>query len=132
LPVHALHGHHFGSVYKHANFNDCGYMLSGGSKRVFQPGDSVLLHEHLELGDVDVLFVSPTEHNMKIEQSLRLIEATKPLHVFPQHFATYRRTEDNAYWTRGYPDELFAALPAHDKPRYHKLEQGVVFRIPQS
>jgi L-ascorbate 6-phosphate lactonase len=128
-PLHALHGHLHGSVYRHANFRDCGYLLSIGGLKFFQPGDTVLLHEHLEIESVDVLFVSPTEHNMKIEQSIRLIDATRPRFIFPQHFGTYRQTGENSYWTKGYPDELLAALPALERPLFHKLEQGDVYRL---
>jgi L-ascorbate metabolism protein UlaG (beta-lactamase superfamily) len=128
-PIRALHGHHHGSVYRHANFQDCGYLLELAGRKILQPGDTVLLHEHLELGEVDVLFVSPTEHNTNIEQSLRLIEAVNPRHIFPQHFGTYRKTPDNAYWTQGFPDRLRAALPAAGAARYHKIGQGSVFTL---
>ena len=128
-PLHALHGHIHGSVYRGANFDDCGYVLNLGEYRVFQPGDTVLLHEHFEISDIDVMFVSPTEHNTHVEKSVHLIHGVGPKYVMPQHFDTYTQTPDNAYWTRGYPDELYEALPEVTKPRYHKLRQGEVFSI---
>jgi L-ascorbate metabolism protein UlaG (beta-lactamase superfamily) len=128
-PQRALHGHWFSSVYRHANMQDCGYVLSIGGKRILQPGDTVLLHDHLEWTGIDVLFVSPTDHNMHIDRSAILINALEPEHIFPQHFGTYTQTDQNRYWTKGYPDELKARLPRPMQARFHKLVQGQVYRI---
>jgi L-ascorbate metabolism protein UlaG (beta-lactamase superfamily) len=128
-PIHALHGHLFGSVYRGASMEDCGYLLTLGGKRILQPGDSVLLHDHLELSAVDVLFVSPTEHNMGVARAAVLVNALEPAYIFPQHFGTYVQTEANRYWTKGYPDELAAALPKPMQARFHKLAQGEVYVI---
>jgi L-ascorbate 6-phosphate lactonase len=129
-PQRALHGHTNFSVYRRANLDDCGYVLTLGDRRIFQPGDSVLLQDHLEdLGEVSVLFISPTLHNMHIEASRTLIETLHPEFVFPQHFGTYQPTEQNSFWTIGYPDELRAALSPEMQPRFHKLEQGEIFHI---
>jgi L-ascorbate metabolism protein UlaG (beta-lactamase superfamily) len=116
-----------GSVYRHANLQDCGYLLTLAGKRLLQPGDTVLLHEHLEISDIDGLFVSPTDHNMRIDSATILINAVEPRHIVPQHFGTYVQTENNRYWTKGYPDELKAILPRPMQQRFHKLEQGEVF-----
>jgi hypothetical protein len=89
----------------------------------------VLLHDHLELEDVDVLFVSPTDHNMGVERSALLINALEPAYVFPQHFGTYLETDGNRYWTKGYPDEVKAVLPRRMRERFHKLAQGKVYVI---
>jgi hypothetical protein len=104
-------------------------VLRFGGKDILQPGDTVLLEQHLELLRVDVLFVSPTEHNMHIHQSRILVSALEPEHIFPQHFGTYEQTEENRYWTAGFPDELRESLPARLRKRYHKLEQGEVIMI---
>ncbi len=128
-PQRALHGHARFAVNSTANFDDCGYLLTLDGKRILQPGDSVLLKDHFELEHVDVLFVSPTEHNMHVERSADLITTLDPEHVFPQHFATYIKTEQNRFWTKGYPDELRARLPEPMQRRFHKLNQGEVFLI---
>lgn len=128
-PLRALHGHHYASVYRHANLDDCGYLFTIGGKRFLQPGDSVLLQEHLELKGVEVLFVSPTAHNMHIHQAALLINALEPEYIFPQHFDTYVEDADNRFWTKGYPDELNAALSKSLQARFHRLEQGEVFII---
>ena len=129
-PVRALHGHTHFSVYRHANLDDCGYVLSLSGLRIYQPGDTVLLHEHLEdFTDVGVLFISPTLHNTHIEDSLTMIRAIQPSRIFPQHYGTYEPTEKNSYWTVGYPDELRDALPDDLRVGYHKLSQGEVFVV---
>lgn len=129
-PTHALHGHLHGSVYRGASFEDCGYDIVIAGLRVFQPGDTVLLHEHLEMGAVDVLFVSPTEHNTGIAQSVELIRATSAGMTVAQHFGTYRERRDNTFWTHGYPDELRAALDGAEQKRFRKPEMGELIRVP--
>ena len=128
-PQRALHGHWHGSVYRGANLEDCGYLLTLAGKRILQPGDTVLLHDHLELEDVDALFVSPTDHNMHVQHSAILINTLEPAHVFPQHFGTYVETDANRYWTKGYPDELKAVLSRRMRDRFHKLGQGELYTI---
>jgi L-ascorbate metabolism protein UlaG (beta-lactamase superfamily) len=128
-PQRALHGHWHGSVYRDANMEDCGYLFRLGGTRFLQPGDTVLLHQHLELSGVDVLFVSPTDHNMRVERSAILINSLEPEHIFPQHYGTYLETDDNRYWTKGYPDELKWVLPRPMQERFHKLAQGEVYVV---
>lgn len=127
--VRALHGDRHQAVYRHANLEDCGYVLTLAGRRIFQPGDSVLLQDHLDLERIDVLFVSPTDHNMHIQPATTLIQMLAPDAIFPQHFGTYEERPENLFWTRGYPDELGAALPHALRARYHKLTQGEVYII---
>ncbi|MBI3971582.1 MAG: hypothetical protein HY332_09870 [Chloroflexi bacterium] len=106
-----------------------GWLIHADGK-LFQPGDTVLPQEHLEgLAGVNVVFVSPTLHNTHIAASKTLIETIRPEFVFPQHFGTYRPTDQNSYWTVGYPDELCAALSPGMQHRFHKLDQGQSFLI---
>lgn len=116
--VRALHGHTMGAVYGGANAGDCGYLLRFGGSTIFEPGDSVLLQEHLELTGIDLLLVSPTEHNMNVEPARHWIETVRPRRVFAQHFGTYREEGGNAFWTHGYQCELGAALDVEMKQRY--------------
>jgi len=130
-PQRALHGHTSFSVYRRANLDDCGYILTLHGRRLFQPGDTVLLQDHLEdLGRIDLLFVSPTLHNMHIAGSKTLVETLRPAYVFPQHFNTYQPTDQNSFWTVGYPDDLRVALTPDLQPHFHKLEQGQIVRVP--
>lgn len=50
-------------------------------------------------------------------------------YIFPQHFGTYVESEDNRFWTRGYPDELKTVPPRRMQERFHKLAPGEVYVI---
>ena len=115
--IRALHGHIAGSVYSGASLQDCGYRFFFGGLTFYQPGDTVLLEEHLEMRGVDVLFLSPTEHNTWIEKSLRLIRLIRPAKVTFQHHSTYHEAPDNLFWTHGYVREVLDGLTAEEKLR---------------
>lgn len=135
-PIHAIHGNQeFTVLTREPDFIDsiahsCGYIFNLGGKRLLQPGDSVLTEEHLGAKGIDALFISPTVHNMYIDRSMILINRLQPAYIFPQHFETYQSSEENAFWTRGYPDELKLRLSQDLQKRYHKLQQGAKFVIP--
>ena len=122
--VRAVHGHIQGSVYSGASLLDCGYRLRFGGSSFYQPGDTLLLEEHLSMEPVDVLFVSPTEHNTWVEDSLRLIGQLSPKRILAQHFGTYREHPGNLFWAHGYTRELRDALSPEQQARYHIPEQG--------
>lgn len=134
-PVHAIHGNQeFTVLTREPDFvekiaHNCGYVLNIQGKRFFHPGDSVLTEEHLGLKSIDVLFVSPTVHNMYVDRTMILINRLEPAYIFPQHFGTYVQTDDNSFWTRGYPDELKLRLSRELQKRYHKLKIGGMFVI---
>ena len=135
-PVHAIHGNQeFTVLTREADFvesiaHNCGYVLNIRGKRFFHPGDSVLTEEQLGLKNIDVLFISPTVHDMYLDRSMILINRLEPAYIFPQHFGTYEQTDENAFWTRGYPDELKLRLSQTLQKRYHKLKLGEMFVIP--
>ncbi|MBT3605487.1 MAG: hypothetical protein HOE48_25995 [Candidatus Latescibacteria bacterium] len=66
---------------------------------------------------------------MHLAASKTFIETIQPDFIFPQHFGTYEPTEQNRYWTVGYPDELQTSLLPDLQNNFHKLEQGHVFTI---
>lgn len=118
LPIRALHGHVDGVIYAGAHPQDCGFLLDVCGVRIVQPGDSVLLQEHLDIPPVDVLFVSTTEHTMGARQAQRWVEAVEPKHIFAQHFGTYAANAENAFWTKGNEQALGKALPPALRRRY--------------
>ena len=134
-PIHAIHGNQdFTVLTREKDFikgimQNCGYVLTIQGKKFLHPGDSVLTEEHLSLGHVDVLFISPTVHNMYVDRSAILINQLEPDYIFPQHFDTYRQTPDNMFWTKGYPDELKQRLSKTLQGHYHRLRQGEMFVI---
>lgn len=134
-PIHAIHGNQeFTVLTREPDFVDkiahnCGYVFEIAGKRFLEPGDSVLTEEHLSLRNIDVLFVSPTVHNMYLDRSTILINHLEPAYIFAQHFGTYNEVEDELFWRRGYPDELKLHLTPELQRRYHKLPQGQMFEI---
>ena len=127
--LRAIHGNQKGAVYWEANLEDCGYVFHLGGNKIMQPGDSVLLEDHLFVKHVDVLFVSPTEHNMQGEDSITLINELEPAYIFPQHRDTYPVTQRNRFWTYAYTYEVQRRLTKDLQSRYHKLEMGTRFDV---
>jgi L-ascorbate metabolism protein UlaG (beta-lactamase superfamily) len=123
-PIRAIHGNPKYAVFYDANLEDCGYLITIGGKRLLQMGDTVLLEDHLFLKHVDVLFFSPTEHNTHIDPSMILINELEPEYILPQHRGTFEVTEQNRYWTTGYPYEVKLRLSKSLQKNYHVLEMG--------
>ena len=111
----AIHGHIGGSVYSGASTLDCGYRFTFGGLTFYQPGDTLLLEEHFEMKDIDVLFVSPTEHNMGVENAVKFIRMVQPKHVIIQHHSTYFEHPDNLFWAHGFVNELLGALTEEER-----------------
>lgn len=124
--IRAIHGNANFAIYYDANLQDCGYVFTVGGKRFLQPGDSYLLEDHLFLKDIDVLFFSPTEHNMYIDRSVILINTLDPDYIFPQHHGTISFGENNKYrfWAKGYPEEVKIRLSKPLQEKLHILTPG--------
>lgn len=129
--IRAIHGNANFAIYYEANLHDCGYVFTLGGKKFLQPGDSYLLEDHLFLKDIDVLFFSPTEHNMYIDRSVILINTLDPEYIFPQHHGTIAFGKDDRYrfWAKGYPDEVKLRLSLPLQKRFHKLRPGDKYDI---
>lgn len=127
--IRAFHGHLKGTIYRNASPFDCGYIFQLNGLSIYQPGDTVLLQEHLDMKNIDILFFSSTEHNTYIENSVKLIELIKPRLIIPQHFGTYKVTDKNSFWTTGYPDEVYARLNDDLKKKYRKMSVGELIEI---
>jgi len=123
-PLRALHGNPKYAVHEQANLEDCGYLFGYQGKTILQPGDSVLLEDHLFLKHVDLLFFSPTVHNTHIDRSVILINELAPEYILPQHRNTYRETPENQYWTHAYVEEVKWLLSKSLQQHYHVLELG--------
>lgn len=128
-PLRAIHGNANFSIYYEANLQDCGYVITMDSTTFLQPGDSYLLEDHLFLEHVDVLFFSPTEHNMYIDRSVILINTLNPDFIFPQHHSTVVVNESTRFWAKGYPDEVKIRLSQELKDRYYILKEGEGVKI---
>ena len=123
-PIRAIHGNANFAIFYEANLQDCGYLLTINGKTFLQPGDTYLLEDHLFLKKVNVLFFSPTEHNMYIDRSVILINTLDPDYIFPQHHSTVAYDESSRFWAKGYPDEVKIRLSQPLKDKYHILKPG--------
>lgn len=123
-PIRAIHGNADFAIYYKANLQDCGYVIEIDGKRFLQPGDSFLLEDHLFLEDIDVLFFSPTEHNMHINNSLTLINRLEPKYILPQHHSTVIVNSNTFFWAKGYQKEVKEKLSKKLKDRYYILKEG--------
>ncbi len=128
-PLRAIHGNANFSIYYKANLQDCGYVIDVNGTRFLQPGDSYLLEDHLFLKDIDVIFFSPTEHNMYIDRSVILINTLNPDFIFPQHHSTVVVNESTRFWAKGYQDEVKIRLSKEMKDKYYILKQGEKVQI---
>jgi L-ascorbate metabolism protein UlaG (beta-lactamase superfamily) len=128
-PIRAIHGNANFAIYYEANLQDCGYLLTIRGRTFLQPGDTYLLEDHLFLKKVNVLFFSPTEHNMYIDPSVILINTLNPDYIFPQHHSTIAVNDENRFWAKGYPDEVKIRLSQSLKEKYHILKPGEKFVI---
>jgi L-ascorbate 6-phosphate lactonase len=124
-PLRAIHGNANFAIYYDANLQDCGYLLTIGDLTILQPGDTYLLEDHLFIKKkINVLFFSPTEHNMYIDPSVILINTLDPDYIFPQHHSTVAVNEENRFWAKGYPDEVKIRLSPAMQEKYHILKPG--------
>lgn len=128
-PLRALHGNANFAIYYQANMQDCGYVIDVDGTRFLQPGDSYLLEDHLFLEDIDVLFFSPTEHNMYIDRSVILINTLNPDFIFPQHHSTVVVNDDTRFWAKGYQHEVRIRLSSDMKKKYFIPKEGQKFLI---
>ena len=80
--------------------------------------------DHLIQEKIDVLFFSPTEHNMHIKNSLTLIEKLQPKYIMPQHHSTVVVNESTFFWAKGYQKEVRDKLSETLAKRYYILEPG--------
>jgi L-ascorbate metabolism protein UlaG (beta-lactamase superfamily) len=117
-PLRAIHGNPKYAVHEEANLEDCGYLFTFKGITILQPGDSVLLEDHLFLKHVDLLFFSPTVHNTHIDRSVIMINELAPAYILPQHRNTYRETAENQYWTHAYVEEVRWLLSQELQQRY--------------
>lgn len=127
--IRAVHGHIGGTVYSGASMLDCGYRFTFGGLNFYQPGDTLLLEEHLDMCGVDILFVSPTEHNLGVDNALRLIRMLRPQKIILQHHSTYHEHADNLFWAHGYVQELMNAMTAEERAMCIVPDQNSIIQL---
>lgn len=124
-PVRAVHGGCHGDVDSLLpNFErGSGYLVRVGNHSIFHPGDTVLLEEHYELNDVEILLLPICRHSRTLA---KLPEILAPKYIIPMHYDTYEVTEDNRFWTYGDPEEIKSKIKYPE--RLIILKQGESFQ----
>lgn len=121
-PVRAVHGERHG-VPEVRHGVGAGYVVRVGGHSVFHPGDTVLIREHYELDDIEILLLPICEHSRTLRA---LPEILGPKYIIPMHYGTYEVNEDNRFWTHGDPEQTRPKMKFPD--RLVVLKQGEAFR----
>ncbi len=77
----------------------CGYLLDTPDGRIWCPGDTRLMDEHVQMEGIDVLLldVGRNEYHLGVEGGARLANILDPPHIIPYHWGTYDAPEHDAY-----------------------------------
>ena len=121
-PVRAIHGDRRG-VPDMRHGMGAGYVVKVGPHSVFHPGDTVLMGEHYELEDIEILLLPICEHSGTLKALPKILA---PKRTIPMHYDTYEVNEDNRFWTYGNPEEIKPSIGYPEKLTI--LKQGEAFR----
>ena len=103
----------------------CGYILEMGGKRIFHPGETIVLPDMLEIEGVDVLIAPIGARQPGVEGSARLANALRARWVVPCHYWTYT---DDETWGMLNPRQLIEHVEGGEK-RVRVLDQGERFDL---
>ena len=105
---------------------DCvGYLIDTPDGRIWCPGDTRLMDEHVQMEGVDVLLldVGRSEYHLGMEAAIRLANILDPPDIIPYHWGTYDAPDHPAY--NGDPLEVKERL--HNPDAFHVLAPGEEF-----
>ena len=105
----------------------CGYLIDTPDGRIWCPGDTRLMDEHVQMKDVDLLLldVSRCDYHLGVDNAARLANILDPPHIIPYHWGTYDAPDHAAY--NGDPAEVAAKLRNPDA--FHVLPPGEGFTL---
>lgn len=104
----------------------CGYLVSAPEGKIWNPGDTRLMDEHVQMQDISVLLldVSRSEYHLGVDNAARLANILDVPHIIAHHYGTYDAPEHPAY--NGDPAEVAARIRDADR-RFHVLAPGQEF-----
>jgi len=107
----------------------CGYLIDTPDGRIWFPGDTRLMDEHVQMQGVDVLLldVSHCDSHLGVDNAARLANTLKPPHIIPYHWGTYDAPDEAAH--NGDPAEVEAKLDDSSR-RFRVLAPGERFTLP--
>ena len=100
----------------------CGYKIKTQDGVVWIPGDSLLMNEHLQMKDIDLLFIdfSDNASHFGLDFSIGLANVLETSDMIPYHFATFYGPDHD--WCNADPGK---AIPRLRQPeRLHILAPG--------
>jgi len=105
----------------------CGYLIDTPDGRIWCPGDTRLMDDHVQMQGVDVLLldVGRSEYHLGVDNAARLANILDPPHIIPYHWGTYDAPDHAAY--NGDPAEVKAKLRNPDA--FHVLAPGEGFTL---
>lgn len=100
----------------------CGFFLETPDGRIWIPGDSILLEEHLQMKNVDLMFLdlSSDPYHFGTEAALRLANALCPAELILYHYGTYDAPDKPAF----HADPAWADGKLMRPERLHILAPG--------
>ena len=98
----------------------CGFVIRSPHGSLYYPGDTVVLPEHLELKNIDILILPITENVLGIQGAAKLANALDSRYLIPCHYGTY---DYDARWTKADPETLRPLLDRAEE-RLFVLKQG--------
>lgn len=116
----------FGEPWKPADC--CGYLVSTPDGTIWNPGDTRLTDDHVQMQGVDVLLldVSRNEYHLGVDNAARLANILDVPHIIPHHYGTYDAPDHPAY--NGDPAEV-ADKVRDAEQRFHMLAPGERFVV---
>jgi L-ascorbate metabolism protein UlaG (beta-lactamase superfamily) len=105
----------------------CGYKITTRDGVLWIPGDSLLMNEHLQMKDIDLMFIDFSDNaaHFGLDFSIGLANVLEDTEMIPYHFATFYGPDHD--WCNADPSK---AIPRLRHPeRLHILAPGEKYRL---
>ncbi|MZQ99056.1 MAG: hypothetical protein GT601_15425 [Acidaminobacter sp.] len=106
----------------------CGFILNTPDGRLFFPGDTRLMEEHLRIRDIQILAldVSTCEYHLNHTAAAVLANSLPEACLLPLHYGTYDKPEKGAH--SGDPEDVFILIENSDK-RALRVAPGEIIHL---
>lgn len=81
----------------------CGFIIEATGFRMWYPGDTDPMDEHLSYRKMDVMLLGIAAHVAGGQEGERLVKETRPRIVVPYHYGTF---DVDAVWAKGDPEAI--------------------------
>lgn len=106
----------------------CGFILNTPDGRIFFPGDTRLMEDHLQIHDIQILAldVSTCEYHLNHTSAAVLANNLPEAYLLPLHYGTYDKPEKGAH--SGDPEDVFKRVENGDN-RALRVAPGEIVRL---